>query len=61
MHEALHKGIKIHLNPIKYVPKSALIPSITNFIYAITFNIFQNTIERKELFALKVNTSVYMF
>ena len=44
--------IKRQLNPIKYVLKIILIywPSITNFIYPITINIFQNTTKEKESF-----------
>ena len=44
--------IKRQLNPIKFVLKIILIywPSITNFIYPITINIFQNTTKRKKVF-----------
>jgi hypothetical protein len=44
--------IKRQLNPIKFVLKIILIywPSITNFIYPITINIFQNTTKEKESF-----------
>jgi hypothetical protein len=35
-------------------------PSYTNFIYAITFNIFQNTTKRKEVFPLERTTFVYL-
>ena len=35
-------------------------PSINNFIYAITFNIFWNTTKRKELYTLKRTTFAYV-
>jgi hypothetical protein len=46
MHPALHIGIKIQLNPAQNNHKN--LPSSSDFIYAIKFNIFQNTIMIKQ-------------
>ena len=54
--------IKRQLNPIKFGLKIILIywPSITNFIYPITINIFQNTTKRKKVFfSLKGTSFIY--
>ena len=55
-------GVAIQINATKSGLKIILLywPTITNFVYAITFNIFQNTTKRKERFSLKRTTFVYV-
>jgi hypothetical protein len=55
-------GVAIQINATKFGLKIILLywPTITNFVYAITFNIFQNTTKRKKRFSLKRTTFVYV-